>query len=95
MEGSAQDVWQVHKGDIPPGLTVNHKDGDPTNNRIDNLELATQSEQQLHRFRVLKHTPSMTALRKRFDTLAQAAREAVSTGQLEALKSTLETLALV
>ena len=88
-------VWQVHKGDIPPGLTVNHKDGDPTNNRIDNLELMTHSEQHLHRFRVLGHKTGYEMLQRRFDSLTQAAREAVATGQVEGLKTTLETLALV
>lgn len=35
---------------IPPkeGMTVNHKDKNPQNNRIENLEWMTQSEQNLH-----------------------------------------------
>lgn len=33
--------------------TVNHKDGDPTNNNINNLEWATYSEQELHSYAVL------------------------------------------
>lgn len=33
---------------------VNHKDGDKQNNKSDNLEWCTQSENQLHRSRVLK-----------------------------------------
>lgn len=32
---------------------INHKDGNKLNNHIDNLEWATQSENQLHRFNVL------------------------------------------
>lgn len=83
-------VWQVHKGDIPPGLTVNHKDGDPTNNRIDNLELMTQSEQHLHRYRVLGHKTAIKQLQERYAVLRAAAEEALSTGRLEALKAALE-----
>lgn len=85
-------VWQVHKGDIPPGLTVNHKDGDPTNNRLDNLELMTQSEQHLHRFRVLGHRTAYAQLRERYEALLGVARDAVATGKIDALKATLETL---
>lgn len=88
-------VWQVNKGDIPPGLTVNHKDGNPSNNRLDNLELATQAEQQRHRYRVLGHKASMTVLKERIEVLSQAAKEAVATGQLEGLKATLEELGML
>lgn len=41
-------VYRLLKGDIPPGLTINHKDGCKSNNHPDNLELATYSEQIHH-----------------------------------------------
>jgi len=41
-------VWIHHHGPIPPGKTVNHRDGVKDNNRVENLELATYSEQRLH-----------------------------------------------
>lgn len=45
-------------GEIPQGMTINHKDGDKSNNRIENLEIVTYRENHLHAFRVLHRTPS-------------------------------------
>jgi hypothetical protein len=47
-------VWVHRNGPIPPGLTINHKNGKKTDNRPANLELATYSEQVRHALRVLK-----------------------------------------
>lgn len=47
-------VFRHFKGPIPPGMTVNHENGQHKNNPPDNLELATSSEQQLHAVHVLK-----------------------------------------
>lgn len=38
---------------IPPGLTVNHKDGIRSNNNVANLEIATYQENNLHALRIL------------------------------------------
>jgi hypothetical protein len=47
-------VWRTLRGPIPPGLTINHIDGDKANNDPANLELATYSEQVKHMLHVLK-----------------------------------------
>lgn len=47
-------VWRHLHGSIPPGLTVNHKNGSHADNRPSNLELATHVEQTLHARQVLR-----------------------------------------
>jgi hypothetical protein len=46
----------IHFIDNPENKkTVNHKDGDKRNNSINNLEWATQDEQNKHKYKVLKY----------------------------------------
>lgn len=35
-------VWELHHGEIPPGMFIDHKDGDRFNSNINNLRLATR-----------------------------------------------------
>lgn len=46
-------IWTVLRGQIPEGLQINHKDGNPKNNHPDNLELSTGAQNMLHSYRVL------------------------------------------
>ena len=39
-------IYIYFNGSIPSGLTVDHKDRDPSNNRIENLRLATPRQQK-------------------------------------------------
>lgn len=52
-------VYRVFYGPIPPGLTVNHRNetGDRSDNRPENLEVATYAEQTRHAIEVLGRMP--------------------------------------
>ena len=44
-------VWTYFKGEIPDNLQINHKSGVKTDNRPENLEVVTHSENTLHAYR--------------------------------------------
>jgi hypothetical protein len=58
-ESLHQAVWKFHRGEIPAGRDVHHKDDDYDNNAIENLELLTRSEHAKHhdRFREFNASP--------------------------------------
>jgi hypothetical protein len=41
-------IWEWHNGPIPDGMTIDHIDINPLNNRIENLRLATQSQNAIN-----------------------------------------------
>lgn len=37
-------IWECFNGPIPNGLEIDHIDGDPTNNKLENLKIGTHKE---------------------------------------------------
>jgi len=44
-------VWQHFRGNIPDGMVMNHKNGIKDDNRLENLEVVTYSENMRHAYR--------------------------------------------
>lgn len=42
-------IWEIHYGEIPEGLVIDHIDGDRSNNKIDNLRICTFQENHFNR----------------------------------------------
>lgn len=63
-------VYMAHKGAIPEGMQINHKDENKTNNCIDNLELMTNKENCSYGTRNARISESMKRYRAKQRAMA-------------------------
>ena len=64
-----RDVWVSAFGPIPRGCHIHHKDGNPVNNRLDNLECVEASE---HLSLTWRESRGSVPAEKHFSTVARA-----------------------
>jgi hypothetical protein len=61
-----RQVWQRHRGPIPPGWHVHHRDGNKANNRIGNLEaLSPKDHARIHSEEVRERSRKNAATQNR------------------------------
>lgn len=56
-------IWIWHFGAIPTGYVIDHKDRNPLNNRVENLRLATASDNATNKTRQSNNSSGVTGVR--------------------------------
>lgn len=55
-------IWEMHNGPIPDGFEIDHIDHDRTNNKIDNLRLASKRDNKRNYTRLKNNTSGITGV---------------------------------
>jgi hypothetical protein len=45
-----RDIWEKYNGPIPDGFVIHHRDGNPLNNTLENLECVPEYEHRIKRY---------------------------------------------
>lgn len=85
-------VWYHFNGPIPTGMTINHKNGIKGDNRPSNMEIASDSEQQIHANQVLGTGPGANQTGER-NPFAKVTAEQVT--EIRAARASGETCSAI
>ena len=82
-------IWQMFNGDIPDGMQVDHIDGNPENNKIENLRLVTSQQNamnRIHKGKIKIKNVSMCAKNGKYKVSLQANTKRIFCGYFEDLE---------
>lgn len=88
-------VYEIFCGEIPEGLVIDHVDGDKNNNRLENLRVCTQKENQNNQVTRPRHVEALRRLHADPDWRkknAEAIRKACSKSVVQIDKQTGQTI---
>ncbi|WP_162475414.1 HNH endonuclease signature motif containing protein [Candidatus Erwinia dacicola] len=55
-------VWEIHHGEIPEGMVIDHINGNPSDNRIENLRCVSQQINLLNKRKQKNNTSGITGV---------------------------------
>lgn len=67
-------VWESFHGPIPKGMSINHKNGVKTDNRLDNLEMITQLQNVRHAIATGLWDPGLSSTRRKASGVTHGAK---------------------
>lgn len=90
-------IWTMFNGVIPDGMDIDHDDGDTINNRIENLRLATGSQNNWNAQKAVHNTSGVKGVswdkrRKRWEAMFQTNGKRVRVGYFDAIEEAEEAL---
>jgi len=79
-------IWEMFNGAIPDGMQVDHIDGNPENNKIENLRLVTSSQNamnRVHKSKIKIKNVSLCAENNKYKVSLQASGKRIFCGYYE------------